>query len=323
MSTPTTGRSGPPSPPPGDTAMPAAADALGALVTEGRRADLADLDLRPTRDLVALMQADAAALPAAVDRASPAIVAAVDAIAARMAEGGRLVYAGAGTAGRLGVLDASECPPTFGVDEGLVVALMAGGELAVTQAVEGAEDDADAAVADLDRLGVGARDCVVAVTASGRTPYAVAAARHARELGALAVGVACVPGSPLAAVVDIAIETVVGPEIISGSTRLGAGTAQKIVLNMLSTAVMVRLGRTYGDLMVDVRATNDKLRLRAARIVAQAAGVPFDVATAALDAARGAVKPAIVQLRRGVDLPTAQRLLDASGGRLRAALTSS
>ncbi|BFU43317.1 N-acetylmuramic acid 6-phosphate etherase [Krasilnikovia sp. MM14-A1004] len=293
---------------------------LSALVTEGRRPDLTDLDLRPTGELVALMHADEASVTAAVERALPRIATAIDAIAARMARGGRLIYAGAGTAGRLGVLDASECPPTFGVTPGTVVGLIAGGAQAMTAAVEDAEDDAAAAVADLDRLRVAERDCVVAVTASGRTPYAVAAAAHARGRGALGVGVACSPGSPLAGVADHMIEVVVGPELLSGSTRLKAGTAQKLVLNMISTVVMVRLGRTYGDLMVDLRATNDKLRVRAARIVAQAAGAPADAAAAALDAAAGEVKPAIVHLVRGVDVAAARALLAQHGGRLRAAL---
>ena len=296
-------------------------DELAALVTEGRRPELADLDLRPTAELVALMHADAAAVPAAVERALPQITAAVDAIAARMAGGGRLIYAGAGTAGRLGILDASECPPTFGVAPGTVLGLIAGGAVAIGEAAEGAEDDTAAAVADLDRIEVGERDSVVVVTASGRTPYALAAARHGRDRGALTVGVTCVPGSALARLVPIAIETVVGPELISGSTRLGAGTAQKIVLNMLSTAVMVRLGHTFGDLMVDLRVSNEKLRVRAVRIVAQAAQVSPDTAAAALDAAHGEVKPAIVHLRRGVDVPAARDLLAAKGGRLRAALT--
>jgi N-acetylmuramic acid 6-phosphate etherase len=293
---------------------------LSGLVTEGHRPDLADLDLRPTSELVALMHAEDASVPAAVERALPRISAAIDAIADRMSRGGRLVYAGAGTAGRLGVLDASEIPPTFGVAPDLVVGLIAGGPAAVTTAVEGAEDDAGAAVADLDRLAIGERDCVVAVAASGRTPYPVAAARHARGLGALTVGVACSPDSPLAAAVDHAIEVVVGPELISGSTRLKAGTAQKQVLNMLSTGTMIRLGRTYGNLMVDMHATNEKLRVRAVRIVGQAAGVPDDVAAAALEAAAGEVKTAIVHLVRGLDTADARRVLAANGGHLRSAL---
>lgn len=294
---------------------------LSGLVTEGRRPDLADLDLRSTSELVTLMNAEDAAVPEAVERALPQIVAAIDAVAARMARAGRLIYVGAGTAGRLGLLDASECPPTFGVAPGTVVGLIAGGHAAVTGSVEGAEDDEDAAVADLDRLAVGERDAVVAVAASGRTPYAVAAARRARRLGALTVGVTCCPDSPLAGAVDHAIEVVVGAELLSGSTRLKAGTAQKLVLNMISTVAMVRLGHAYGNLMVDLRATNEKLRARAVGIVAQAAGVPADVAASALDAAAGEVQPAIVHLVLGVDVVQARRLLAAHDGRLRAALT--
>jgi N-acetylmuramic acid 6-phosphate etherase len=294
---------------------------LSALVTEDRRTDLADLDLRPTGELVALMHDEDASVSSAIQRGIPQIAVAIDAIAERMARGGRLVYIGAGTAGRLGVLDASECPPTFGVAPGTVIGLVAGGDTAVTAAVENAEDDEDAAVADLERIAVGEPDSVVALAASGRTPYAVAAARHARRSGALAVGIACCPDSPLAAAADHAIEVVVGPEVLSGSTRLKAGTAQKQVLNMISTVVMIRLGHTYGNLMVDLRATNEKLRVRAVRIVAQAAGVATDVAAAALQEAAGEVKPAIVHLVRGVDVPAARQLLAAHGGHLRAALS--
>jgi N-acetylmuramic acid 6-phosphate etherase len=295
---------------------------LSGLVTEDRRDDLADLDLRPTDELVTLMRDEEAAVAAAIQRAIPQIAAAIDAIAQRMARGGRLIYIGAGTAGRVGVLDASECPPTFGVAPGTVIGLLAGGDTAFTAAVENAEDDEDAAVADLDRVGVGEQDSVVAITASGRTPYAVAAARHARRRGALTVGVACTPHSPVAAMSDHAIEVVVGPELLSGSTRLKAGTAQKLVLNMISTVVMIRLGRTYGNLMVDLRATNEKLRVRAVRIVEQAAGVAPEVAAAALRAAAGEVKPAILHLVRGIDVAEARRLLEAHGGHLRAAISS-
>jgi N-acetylmuramic acid 6-phosphate etherase len=295
---------------------------LSDLVTEDRRDDLADLDLRPTLKLVTLMCDEQAAVSAAVERAIPQIAAAIDAIAQRMARGGRLVYIGAGTAGRIGVLDASECPPTFGVTPDAVIGLLAGGEAAFTTAVENAEDDEEAAGADLDRVGVGEQDSVVAITASGRTPYAVAGARHARSRGALTVGVACTPDSPVAAASDHAIEVVVGPEMLSGSTRLKAGTAQKQVLNMISTVVMIRLGHTYGSLMVDLRATNEKLRVRTVRIVEQAAGVAPDVAAAALQEAAGEVKPAILHLLRGVDVEQARRLLEAHGGHLRAAIGS-
>ncbi|WP_448315494.1 N-acetylmuramic acid 6-phosphate etherase [Streptomyces sp. CO7] len=293
---------------------------LESLATEAARPDLAELDRLPTERIAELMNEGDAAVPAAVRGQVPRIAAAVDAIAARMARGGRLIYAGAGTAGRLGVLDASECPPTFGTAPGQVTGLIAGGPEALVTSIEGAEDDAEAARADLDALGLTSGDCVVGVSASGRTPYAVAAVRHARAAGALTVGVACNPGSPLAAAAEHPVEVVAGPEIVAGSTRLKSGTAQKLVLNMLSTITMVRLGKTYGNLMVDVRATNEKLRARAHRIVALATGAPDEEVAAALRATGGEVKPAVLVVAAGVDAATAARLLEKSGGHLRAAL---
>jgi N-acetylmuramic acid 6-phosphate etherase len=293
---------------------------LAALTTEAVRPDLADLDLLPTLDLLRRMNAEDSAVPAAVGSVLPALAVAVDAIAERMARGGRLVYAGAGTAGRLGVLDASECPPTFGTAPEQVVALIAGGPPAVTHAVEGAEDDADAAAADLDALHVTPADTVVGVSASGRTPYAVAAVRHARARGALTVGLACNADSPLAAAAEHRLEVVTGPELITGSTRLKAGTAQKLVLNMISTAVMVRLGKTYGNLMVDVRATNAKLRARAHRLVAEATGADPTRCAEALEATNGQVKPAILMLLTGIGPEEAADVLATHSGHLRSAL---
>ncbi|QKW22928.1 N-acetylmuramic acid 6-phosphate etherase [Kitasatospora sp. NA04385] len=294
--------------------------ALGALATEGRRAGGAEIDLLPTVELARLMNAEDRTVPAAVGAAVPAIAAAVDAVAARMRGGGRLVYAGAGTAGRLGVLDASECPPTFGTAPGRVVGLIAGGPAALTSAVEDAEDDRAAAVADLDALALTAADTVIGVSASGRTPYALAAVEHARALGALTVALAGNPGSALGDAAEHRIEVATGPELLAGSTRLKAGTAQKLVLNMVSTLVMVRLGRTYGDLMVDVRATNDKLRARSRRIVALATDARPADADAALVATGGRVKDAILLLLAEVDAPAAAGLLERHGGRLRDAL---
>ncbi|WP_225845445.1 N-acetylmuramic acid 6-phosphate etherase [Streptomyces sp. HPF1205] len=294
---------------------------LETLTTEAFRPELAEIDRLPTLEIARTMNAEDATVPAAVAGQLPAIAAAIDAIAARMAEGGRLVYAGAGTAGRLGVLDASECPPTFNTTPGReVVGIIAGGPEAMVTSVEGAEDSRELAAADLDRLGVTAADCVVGISASGRTPYALGAVEHARALGALTVGLSCNAGSPLAAAADHGIEVVVGPELLSGSTRLKAGTAQKLVLNMLSTITMIRLGKTYGNLMVDVRASNEKLRARSRRIVALATGAGEDAVEAALTATEGEVKPAILTLLAHVDAPTAARLLTESGGRLRAAL---
>ncbi|MEU2333464.1 N-acetylmuramic acid 6-phosphate etherase [Streptomyces sp. NPDC006654] len=295
---------------------------LDSLTTEAFRPELADIDTLPTLDIARLMNGEDAQVAAAVGRRLPEISAAVDAIAARMADGGRLVYAGAGTAGRLGVLDASECPPTFNTRPGQVVGVIAGGPEALVTSVEGAEDSAELARQDLDALGIGAADTVVGISASGRTPYAVAAVAHARALGALTVGLSCNEGSPLAAAAEHGVEVVVGPELLTGSTRLKAGTAQKLVLNMLSTITMIRLGKTYGNLMVDVRASNDKLRARSRRIVALATGASDAEIEDALTATGGEVKNAVLVILAGVDGPTAARLLEESGGRLRAALTT-
>ncbi|MEU6482489.1 N-acetylmuramic acid 6-phosphate etherase [Streptomyces sp. NPDC046887] len=295
-------------------------DELASLATEAFRPELAEIDTLPTAEIARLMNAGDQSVPAAVADQLPRIAAAIDAIAERMARGGRLVYAGAGTAGRLGVLDASECPPTFNTASGQVVGLIAGGPIAMVEAVEGAEDSAALAEADLAALGIGPDDTVVGVSASGRTPYAIGAVEHARARGALTVGLSCNPGSALAAAAEHGIEVVTGPELITGSTRLKAGTAQKLVLNMVSTITMIRLGKTYGNLMVDVRASNEKLRARSHRIVALATGAPDAEIEAALDATDGEVKQAILTLLAGVDADTAAGLLTKSGGHLRAAL---
>jgi N-acetylmuramic acid 6-phosphate etherase len=293
---------------------------LDALTTEAFRPELSEIDRLPTLDLARLMNGEDASVAVAVAARLPEIAAAIDAIAHRMSQGGRLVYAGAGTAGRLGVLDASECPPTFNTAPGQVVGLIAGGPSALVTSVEGAEDNAEAAAADLDGLLLTPADTVVGVSASGRTPYAVGAVTHARALGALTVGLSCNSGSPLAGAADHGIEIVTGPELISGSTRLKAGTAQKLVLNMVSTIVMMRLGKTYGNLMVDVRASNAKLRVRSRRIVALATDAPEEEIEAALTATGGEVKTAILTILGGVDAPTAARLLADADGRLRTAL---
>ncbi|MGW0814329.1 N-acetylmuramic acid 6-phosphate etherase [Streptomyces viridiviolaceus] len=295
---------------------------LETLTTEAFRPELSEIDRLATPEIARLMNGEDTAVPAAVAERLPEIAAAIDAVAARMARGGRLVYAGAGTAGRLGVLDASECPPTFNTRPGQVVGLIAGGPEAMVTSVEGAEDSKELARADLDALALTADDTVVGVSASGRTPYAIGAVEHARDRGALTIGLACNPGSALAAAAEHGIEVVVGPELITGSTRLKAGTAQKLVLNMLSTITMIRLGKTYGNLMVDVRASNEKLRARSRRIVALATGAADDEIEAALTATDGEVKPAILTLLAEVDGPTAARLLEDSGGHLRAALAA-
>ncbi|MEU3731254.1 N-acetylmuramic acid 6-phosphate etherase [Streptomyces sp. NPDC033538] len=295
---------------------------LETLATEAFRPELAEIDRMPTLDIARVMNGEDTVVPAAVAERLPEIAAAVDAVAARMASGGRLVYAGAGTAGRLGVLDASECPPTFNTAPGQVVGLIAGGPDAMVTSVEGAEDSAELARADLDALALTPDDTVVGVSASGRTPYAIGAVEHARARGALTIGLACNSGSALAAAAEHGIEVVTGPELITGSTRLKAGTAQKLVLNMLSTITMIRLGKTYGNLMVDVRASNEKLRARSRRIVALATGATDDEVERALTATDGEVKHAILTLLADVDGPTAARLLEDSGGHLRAALAT-
>ncbi|MEU6852542.1 N-acetylmuramic acid 6-phosphate etherase [Actinacidiphila alni] len=294
---------------------------LETLTTEAFRPELAEIDRMPTLEIARTMNGEDATVPAAVAGQLPVIAAAIDGIAARMARGGRLIYAGAGTAGRLGVLDASECPPTFNTTPGReVVGLIAGGPSAMITSIEGAEDSKELAAADLDKLGLTAADSVVGISASGRTPYAVGAVEHARAAGALTVGLSCNADSPLAAAADHGIEVVVGPELVAGSTRLKSGTAQKLVLNMLSTITMIRLGKTYGNLMVDVRASNEKLRARSRRIVALATGAGDAAIEDALTATDGEVKHAILTLLAAVDAPTAARLLAESGGHLRQAL---
>lgn len=295
---------------------------LESLTTEAFRSELSEIDQLPTLQIAQLMNGEDAAVPAAVAAQLPNITAAIDDLAERMLRGGRLIYAGAGTAGRLGVLDASECPPTFNTDPGQVVGLIAGGPDALATSVEGAEDRAELAAEELDALGLTARDTVVGISASGRTPYAVGAVRHARRRGALTIGLSCNAGSVLAAAADHGIEVVVGPELLTGSTRLKAGTAQKLVLNMLSTITMIRLGKTYGNLMVDVRASNEKLRARSRRIVSLATGAPDAVVETALTAAGGEVKNAVLIILAEVDAATAARLLDAANGQLRAALAN-
>jgi N-acetylmuramic acid 6-phosphate etherase len=295
---------------------------LDTLTTEAFRPEFAEIDQLPTLDIARLMNGEDAAVPVAVASCLPRIATAIDATADRMAQGGRLVYAGAGTAGRLGVLDASECPPTFNTDPSQVVGLIAGGPEAMVTSVEGAEDSRELARADLDALALTPTDTVVGISASGRTPYAIGAVEHARAQGALTIGLACNPGSALAAAADHGIEVVVGPELLTGSTRLKAGTAQKLVLNMLSTITMIRLGKTYGNLMVDVRASNDKLRARSRRIVALATGADDTDIERALTEAGGEVKTAILVLLADVDGATAARLLEESGGHLRVALAT-
>ncbi len=295
---------------------------LAGLTTEAVNPAFSDLDTLGTLDLVQAMNAEDGKVPAAVAGASAAIARTVDAVTERMERGGRLIYVGAGTPGRLGVLDASECPPTFGTDPSQVVGVIAGGEQALRQAVENAEDDDEAGAADIRRHRVAAADAVVGISASGRTPYVLAALAAAREAGALTIGLSCNTGSPLGAAAEIAIEIELGPEFITGSTRLKAGTAQKLVLNMISTLTMVRLGKTYGSLMVDLRATNAKLRARSERTVMQATGADAAAAAGALAAVDGSVKAAILILMTGLQPDRALELLREHRGHLREAIGS-
>ncbi|MFE0101754.1 N-acetylmuramic acid 6-phosphate etherase [Streptomyces sp. NPDC059009] len=296
---------------------------LDTLTTEAFRPELSEIDRLPTPEIARIMNGEDAGVPTAVAAQLPSIAAAIDGAAERMARGGRLIYAGAGTAGRLGVLDASECPPTFNTGPDEVVGLIAGGPSAMVTAVEGAEDSKELAAADLDALHLTADDTVVGISASGRTPYAIGAVEHAKaRYGALTVGLSCNADSALAAAADHGIEVVVGPELLTGSTRLKAGTAQKLVLNMLSTITMIRLGKTYGNLMVDVRASNEKLQARSRRIVSLATGADDAAIEAALAATDGEVKNAILTILGDVDGPTAARLLTESKGHLRAALSN-
>ncbi|PFG29229.1 N-acetylmuramic acid 6-phosphate etherase [Paramicrobacterium agarici] len=296
---------------------------IGGLATERVNDDYARLDELSTPELVRAMNREDASVAAAVARVDAAIAEAVDAIAQRMRRGGRLLYVGAGTPGRLGVLDASEIPPTFGLDPDRVVGVIAGGDGAIRTAVEGAEDDAELGASDVAARDVGAFDTVVGVSASGRTPYVLGAVAEARERGAFTVGVACNAESALGAAAHTAIEVVVGPEIISGSTRLKAGTAQKMVLNMLSTLTMVRLGKTFGTLMVDVQITNEKLRARAERTIMRATGCDRERAAEQLDAADGSVKTAIVAVLAGVSAAQARAALHEADGFIRDALAHS
>uniref|UniRef100_A0AAU3GV04 N-acetylmuramic acid 6-phosphate etherase n=1 Tax=Streptomyces sp. NBC_01401 TaxID=2903854 RepID=A0AAU3GV04_9ACTN len=295
---------------------------LATLTTEAFRPELAEIDQLPTREIARIMNGEDTTVPAAVAEKLPQIAAAIDDTAERMARGGRLIYAGAGTAGRLGVLDASECPPTFNTDPSEVIGLIAGGPSAMVTAVEGAEDSKELAAADLDALGLTPDDTVVGISASGRTPYAIGAVEHARSRGALTIGLSCNADSALGTAAEHGLEIVVGPELLTGSTRLKAGTAQKLVLNMLSTITMIRLGKTYGNLMVDVRASNEKLRARSRRIVSLATGAGDKEIEAALAATDGEVKNAILTILGAVDGPTAATLLADSDGHLRAALAA-
>ena len=295
---------------------------LAGLDTEASSTERGDLDLLSTTELVERMNAEDRRVPEAVAGRTTEIAAAVDGITERFRRGGRLIYIGAGTAGRIGVLDASECPPTFGTDPSMVVGLIAGGETAIRSAVENAEDDDEAAALALRDLDLTERDTVVGISASGRTPYVIGGLRYARGLGALTVAIASNAGSAIGAEAEIAIEVVTGPEVISGSTRLKSGAAQKLVVNLLATRSMIKLGKTYRGVMVDLLATNEKLHARSIRTVSQLAGVDVDAASAALQAADGSVKLALLLLATGASAETAAEALAAADGILRDAIAA-
>lgn len=293
---------------------------LQHLLTEQSNSASRQIDCLSAIEIAQLMNAEDATVATAVGTELPQIGAAIDGIAARLEQGGRLIYVGAGTSGRLGVLDASECPPTFSTDPAQVVGLLAGGMRALTHATERLEDDTEAGGLAIAELGVSALDAVVGLTASGRTPFVLGAIDAARERGAFTIGVACNAPSLLHEHVEIMIAPVTGPEIVAGSTRLKAGSAQKMVLNMLSTGTMIKLGKTFGNLMVDVKASNAKLQERAIRIVREATGLSRDDAAVTLEAANGETKTAIVAVLAGVSADDARAMIAESRGSVRAAL---
>ena len=290
------------------------------LSTERRNPRTRGIDLRPTREILRAMNREDAGVARAVGRAIPEIASAVDAIALALQRGGRLIYVGAGTSGRLAALDAAECPPTFGVSREMVVTLIAGGRRALTDAVEGAEDDGRAGARDVRRARCSRRDVVVGLSASGQTPYVLGALEAAHRAGARTIAVVCNRGAAIARAAEIAIVADTGLEAIAGSTRLKAGTAQKLILNMLSTGAMIRLGRVYDNWMAGVAQTNRKLRGRAVGILREATGAREAAARKALAAARGDLRVALVMLKRAVTRDQAEFALAAAGGDLRGAL---
>jgi N-acetylmuramic acid 6-phosphate etherase len=290
------------------------------LATEQVRVGLADLDQRSPGAIVEVLLAAEAEVPAVLRSARPALADAVSRAERALGAGGRIVYIGAGTPGRLAALDAAECPPTFGVEPDRVVAIIAGGDEAAGRSVEGAEDDGAAAARDIAAAQVGSDDVVVGISASGRTPYVLDGLAAARAAGADTVAIVNNVGTPARQHADVVVELPTGSEVVAGSTRLTAGTAQKVALNTISTAAMVRLGKTYGPWMVDVATSNEKLRRRARRLIREIAGVDDETALAALDAADWHTKTALVSILAGVDAATARDRLDATGGRVRDAI---
>ncbi|MDU4895497.1 MAG: N-acetylmuramic acid 6-phosphate etherase [Haemophilus parainfluenzae] len=293
---------------------------LSTLITEQRNPNSMHVDSLSALEIVQLMNEEDKQVPLAIEKCLPQIAQAVERIVAAFQQGGRLVYIGAGTSGRLGVLDASECPPTFGVSPEMVKGIIAGGERALRHPIEGAEDSKSQAVIDLQTIQFSSKDVLVGIAASGRTPYVIGALEYAKSLGSVTVSIASNPNSAMANIVDIAIDTVVGPEVLTGSSRLKSGTAQKLVLNMLTTASMILMGKCYQNLMVDVQASNEKLKARAIRIVMQATDCDKALAEETLKQADQNAKLAIMMILSGLDRAQAEALLEKHQGKLQFAL---
>ena len=291
--------------------------------TEDRNSNTANIDSLPTLEMVRLINSEDKKVAYAVEAELEHIAAAVDVIAAQLKAGGRLIYSGCGTSGRLGVLDAAECPPTYSTAPDQVIGLIAGGSSAMFQAVEGAEDDAQLGAQDLKDIGFSSKDVLVGIAASGRTPYVLGAMEYAASCGAHVIGIACCPGSQVEKAAQIAIVPTPGPEVITGSTRMKSATAQKMVLNMLSTGAMIKLGKVYGNLMVDVKPSNQKLIHRCKRIVSEATGVTEEAAAKVLELCDYRPKIAIVMLLCGVTADEARSLLEAHDGRISSAIKES
>lgn len=293
---------------------------LSTLITEQRNPNSIHVDSLSALEIVRLMNEEDKQVPLAIEKCLPQIAQAVECIVAAFQQGGRLVYIGAGTSGRLGVLDASECPPTFGVSPEMVKGIIAGGERALRHPIEGAEDSKAQAGVDLQTIQLSSKDVLVGIAASGRTPYVIGALEYAKSLGSVTVSIASNPNSAMANIVDIAIDTVVGPEVLTGSSRLKSGTAQKLVLNMLTTASMILMGKCYQNLMVDVQASNEKLKARAIRIVIQATDCDKALAEETLKQADQNAKLAIMMILSGLDRAQAEALLEKHHGKLQLAL---
>ena len=293
---------------------------LSTLITEQRNPNSMHVDSLSALEIMRLMNEEDKQVPLAIEKCLPQIAQAVECIVAAFQQGGRLVYIGAGTSGRLGVLDASECPPTFGVSPEMVKGIIAGGERVLRHPIEGAEDSKAQAVVDLQTIQFSSKDVLVGIAASGRTPYVIGALEYAKSLGSVTVSIASNPNSAMANIVDIAIDTVVGPEVLTGSSRLKSGTAQKLVLNMLTTASMILMGKCYQNLMVDVQASNEKLKARAIRIVMQATDCDKALAEETLKQADQNAKLAIMMILSGLDRAQAEALLEKHHGKLQLAL---